>query len=70
MRALCGVQTGTIRGYVTRVGMRCLDRNGNIHLKTRAENIITNCRTYLLTGRGHMSFLTEEEKKMMVDFFL
>ena len=36
----------------------------------RAEDIMTNCRTYLLKGRGHMSFLTEEEKKMMVDFLL
>lgn len=36
----------------------------------RAEDIIPNCRTYLLTGRGHMSFLTEKEKKMMVDVLL
>ena len=34
----------------------------------RAERIIPNCRTYLLMGRGHMNFLTEEEKKMIVDF--
>ena len=34
----------------------------------RAERIIPNCRTYLLRGRGHMNFLTEEEKKMIVDF--
>ena len=25
-------------------------------------------RTYLLRGRGHMHFLTDEEKKMIVDF--
>ncbi len=36
----------------------------------KAERIIPNCRTYLLMGRGHMSFLTEEEKKMMIDFLL
>ena len=34
----------------------------------RAERIIPNCRTYLLRGRGHMNILTEEEKKMVVDF--
>ena len=27
-------------------------------------------RTYLLRGRGHMHFLTDEEKKMIVDFLL
>ena len=36
----------------------------------RAKKIIPNCETYLLTGRGHMNFLTEEEKKMIVDFLL
>ena len=36
----------------------------------RAERIIPNCRTYLLRGRGHMNILTEEEKKMIVDFLL
>ena len=36
----------------------------------RAEKIIPNCRTYLLRGRGHMNILTEEEKKMIVDFLL
>ena len=36
----------------------------------RAEQIIPNCETYLLKGRGHMNFLTDEEKKMIVDFLL
>jgi hypothetical protein len=36
----------------------------------RAEKIIPNCKTYLLRGRGHMHFLTDEEKKMIVDFLL
>ncbi|MCR5793890.1 MAG: alpha/beta hydrolase [Solobacterium sp.] len=34
----------------------------------RAEKIIPGCRTYLLRGRGHMHFLTEEEKEMIVGF--
>lgn len=34
----------------------------------RAMKIINNCTTYLLEGRGHMHFLTEDEKKMIVDF--
>ena len=34
----------------------------------RAERIIPDCRTYLLKDRGHMSFLTEEEKLMIADF--
>lgn len=34
----------------------------------RAEKIIENCTTYLLKARGHIHFLTEEEKKMIVDF--
>ena len=34
----------------------------------RAEKIIPNCRTYLLLDRGHMHFLTEEEKRMIVEF--
>ena len=34
----------------------------------RAKKIIPNCETYLLRGRGHMHFLTDEEKKMIVDF--
>ena len=36
----------------------------------RAEKIIPNSKTYLLRGRGHMHFLTDEEKKMIVDFLL
>lgn len=36
----------------------------------RAGRIIPNCETYLLKGRGHMNFLTDEEKKMIVDFLL
>ena len=27
-------------------------------------------KTYLLRGRGHMHFLTDEEKRMIVDFLL
>ncbi len=34
----------------------------------RAKKIIPNCETCLLEGRGHMNFLTEDEKKMIVDF--
>ena len=34
----------------------------------RAKKIIPNCQTYLLRGRGHMHFLTDEEKKMIVEF--
>jgi len=36
----------------------------------RAMKIIPNCKTYMLEGRGHMNFLTESEKKMIVDFLL
>ena len=36
----------------------------------RAERIIPNCRTYLLEGRGHMNSLTEDKKKMIIDFRL
>ena len=36
----------------------------------RAQEIIPNCKTYLLKGRGHMNFLTDEEKTMIVDFLL
>ena len=36
----------------------------------RAERIIPNCETYMLEGRGHMNFLSEEEKKMIVDFLM
>ena len=34
----------------------------------RAERIIPNCKTYLLRGRGHMHFLTNDEKRMIVEF--
>lgn len=34
----------------------------------RAKKILPNCTTYLVKGRGHMSILTEEEKKMITDF--
>ena len=34
----------------------------------RAKRIIPNCKTCLLRGRGHMHFLTDEEKKMIVVF--
>ncbi len=34
----------------------------------RAERIIENCTTYLLKDRGHMNFLTADEKQMIVDF--
>ncbi len=36
----------------------------------RVGRIIPNCATYMLKGRGHMKFLSEEEKKMIVDFLL
>ena len=36
----------------------------------RARKIIPNCTAYLLEGRGHMSFLTDGKKKMIVDFLL
>lgn len=36
----------------------------------RAKKIINNCTTYLLEGRGHMHFLTEDEQKMIVDFLI
>ena len=34
----------------------------------RARRIIPNCKTYLIRGRGHMHFLTDKEKKMIVRF--
>lgn len=34
----------------------------------RAKRIIPDCTTYLLENRGHMSELTKEERKMIVDF--
>jgi homoserine acetyltransferase len=41
-----------------------------IRVLTRAKRIIPNCMTYLLRGRGHMHFLTEKEKRMIVSFLL
>lgn len=35
---------------------------------SRAKRIITNCTTYLLENRGHMSNLTKEEKQMITNF--
>lgn len=34
----------------------------------RGNQIIGNCTTYLLKNRGHMSVLTDEEKRMIVEF--
>jgi pimeloyl-ACP methyl ester carboxylesterase len=34
----------------------------------QAQNIIPNCTTYILQGRGHIHHLTEVEKKIIVDF--
>lgn len=34
----------------------------------RAKQIIENCTTYLLENRGHMSYLTQDEKQMIVEF--
>jgi len=34
----------------------------------RAERILPGCRTYRLSGRGHIHRLTEEEKRMIADF--
>ncbi len=36
----------------------------------RAEKIISNCKTYLIEGRGHMHYLTDGEKDMIVRFLL
>lgn len=36
----------------------------------QAEAMIPNCTTYLLKDRGHMHYLTVEEKQRIVDFFL
>ena len=33
-----------------------------------AEKIIPDCRTLLLKGRGHINALSDDEKKMIVDF--
>lgn len=37
-------------------------------LLKRAEKIIPDAKTYLLRGRGHMHFLTDEEKDMIAAF--
>lgn len=37
---------------------------------SRAKQIIENCTTCLLYGRGHMNILSEKEKEMMVAFLL
>lgn len=34
----------------------------------QAESIIPNCTTYLLEGRGHMSYLSLSEKEMIIEF--
>ena len=34
----------------------------------RAKRIIRNCSAYVLQGRGHMHFLTDSEKQMIIDF--
>jgi hypothetical protein len=36
----------------------------------QAEAMIPNWTTYLLKDRGHMHYLTVEEKQRIVDFFL
>lgn len=36
----------------------------------RAKRVIPNCETYFWEGCGHMNFLSEDEKKMIVDFFV
>lgn len=35
---------------------------------TRAKRIMENCTVYLLKDRGHMSSLTEKEKRMIIEF--
>lgn len=35
----------------------------------RAKEIIPNCTTYLLKGRGHMNIMTKAEKEIIRDFF-
>ena len=47
-----------------------LSTRSYVKLIERAQRIIPDCRTYLLKGRGHMSSLTEREKKMITDFLL
>ena len=34
----------------------------------RAKRIIRNCSSYILRDRGHMHFLTDSEKQIIVDF--
>jgi pimeloyl-ACP methyl ester carboxylesterase len=34
----------------------------------QAKKIIPNCTTYLLQGRGHMNYMTDAEKQMIIDF--
>ena len=36
----------------------------------RTEKIIPDCKTYMIKGRGHMHFLTDEERNMIVNFLL
>lgn len=36
----------------------------------QAKKMLANCQTYLLRGRGHMHYLTEEEKRMIVEFLI
>lgn len=36
----------------------------------RAKQIITNCTTYLLEGRGHINDLAHKEKQMIIDFLI
>lgn len=52
--------------FVMAAEMDCLFPGGGVI--TRAEKIIPNCRTFLLKGRGHMNSLSDDEKKMIVDF--
>ena len=34
----------------------------------RAQEIIPNCTTYLIAGRGHMNNMTDKEKEMIREF--
>ena len=34
----------------------------------RAQEIIPNCTTYLIKGRGHLHYMTDEEKEMIRTF--
>ena len=42
----------------------------SIYKSEQGKEEIPNCETYLLEGRGHMNFLSEDEKKMIVDFLV